>query len=1295
MNDQASMNPICSRCNSPLARSVLGEHCPRCAGRLLLDTREEMESDTINSNPSTAPNLGEYELGAELGRGAMGVVYRARHQRLNRDVAVKLILASRFVGEAARRRFFAEAALAAQLDHPHIVPIYEVGETADGPFYAMKLVEGGTLADRMRKGGESLPTPEFFLRPFIKIARAVHHAHQRGVLHRDLKPGNILLDAQGEPHITDFGLARQLGVESSLTHSGSSIGTPAYMSPEQVRGDKGISTASDVWSLGAILYHLLTGRPPFEGESAMEVMRKVMESDPGRLTNDDPRLAHASEERRVNRQSKIANQDLETICLKCLEKDPARRYASALALAEDLDRWLNHEPIFARPSTPVERLAKWVRRRPAVAALAGVAALLFVVGTAGIFSQWRRANRHAADAVAALGQTRDALWQANYDRAHALRVSHRPGQRVEALKALRTAAEIRPTPELREEAVAAMALTDLEDVGSWMTIPTNAVETALDADLERIALRQPDGRIEIRRFPGGELLITLTNELPLLRMSFADGGDHLLTRDLRRYHVWNARTGALLFDTLIRHETSSSQLRANLSPDGHWLAHAVSESEIAWRKLEGTGEAGRVGELSRGAEMKFSARAEMLATTSGNQVLVWRLSDQRRVGTLTLPKSSSGFEWHRTEPLLAIGCEDKTAYLWDVLSDKVETLTGHRREGVQVYLHPNECLLATKSFDQVLRLWDPLARVALLETARAEPRGFSADGRWLAAWNPRSLGRLRVHQPEEVRLFHPRMGMKVRYPRLSPNGEFLASHNGSSSLVLWEVASGRRLAEMNLSGLKAVQFLGGRHLVTASREGIALWTNALPGEGWQPAKERVISVGGVEGFALSADARRVLVNQSGGGDAHDLYSGRLDLHLRGQNLFANAAFSVDGQWVASGYWDNSGQNRSSFWIWSATNGQPVRKIPMGNCAAYFSGDGRWMLVAGAREYRQYAVQGHPTNWPLVRRFECESTGIPDSPAAFSGDGTLLAVLTNSTVVRLLEAATGRELARLTPLPEVTGIVSLHFDHAGRWLLADTDLGPFVWNLPLLRARLREMKLDWEGPPNLALSAARTATPARRAFRLAEQTSSPMPRPYPPRSPEATAAQIDLEPYFNAMLTENWLDTLARDNSLSSLPSGLQTLDGVTWDIRALIQLSGAQLRKTHPKYPAAVLEIKVGVACRRLHFLTAYGGDERRHGVEAGRYEFLYADGGRETARLRVGEELGDFWQNAKNPVTLRQARAAWTGQNDHARSFGCTLQLFHWTWENPRPDTVVTSLDFISAMNTPAPFLLAITVEE
>ncbi|MEX2561182.1 MAG: serine/threonine-protein kinase, partial [Pirellulales bacterium] len=305
--------------------------------------------------------FGDYELLFEIARGGMGVVYKARQLKLNRDVAVKMILAGQLASADDVSRFHVEAEAAAHLDHPGIVPVYEVGEHEGCHFFSMGFVEGTSLAAQLAQGPlEPSATAELM----VDVCDAIQYAHEQGVIHRDLKPQNILLDKQGRPRVTDFGLAKRVAKDSGLTSDGAVLGTPNYMPPEQAAGhtDK-IGPAADVYSLGAVLYTALTGRPPFQAATPVATVMQVIHREPAA-----PRQLNA-----------VIPRDLETIALKCLEKDPARRYATAGELGNELRRFLAGEPILARPIGPAGRSWRWCRRHPHEASLAAVAALLIAV----------------------------------------------------------------------------------------------------------------------------------------------------------------------------------------------------------------------------------------------------------------------------------------------------------------------------------------------------------------------------------------------------------------------------------------------------------------------------------------------------------------------------------------------------------------------------------------------------------------------------------------------------------------------------------------------------------------------------------------------------------------------------------------------------------------------------------------------------------------------------------------------------------------------------------------------------
>jgi serine/threonine-protein kinase len=318
------------------------------------------EQSRVDPKASDLPQVDGYEVLQVLGRGGMGVVYRARDVALGRTVALKMLRAGALANHQEIQRFYREAQAAAQLNHPHLVPVYEVRQHRELHYFTMAFVSGGTLADHMDRFSD----PKAAVALMVKVARAVHHAHRHHILHRDLKPSNVLLDEEGEPLVSDFGLAKMLDSALDLTQPGDMVGTPLYMAPEQATGRSDqASPASDIWALGVMLYEMLTGQRPFGGQNREELLREIQSTDPPRPRSVSSRL----------------HTDLETICLKCLEKNPAHRYVSAEALADDLERWQAGEPILAKPAPWPRRWWRKVRRHP----IASTVAIVLIVALAG------------------------------------------------------------------------------------------------------------------------------------------------------------------------------------------------------------------------------------------------------------------------------------------------------------------------------------------------------------------------------------------------------------------------------------------------------------------------------------------------------------------------------------------------------------------------------------------------------------------------------------------------------------------------------------------------------------------------------------------------------------------------------------------------------------------------------------------------------------------------------------------------------------------------------------------------
>jgi len=1079
---------VCPRCQSPMSGSGQEAYCPRCAGRLLLGTSDGGDSaDSLP--PKTILRLGEYELGAELGRGAMGVVYRARQPRLTREVAVKVILASRFAGDAARKRFLAEAELAAQLDHPNIVPIYEVGETPDGPFYAMKLVEGGTLADQLirssRREEAHSKIQERSEPPHVgcyvvkgaaallaKIARAVHHAHQRGVLHRDLKPGNILLDGQGEPHVTDFGLARQLGVDSSLTHSGSSIGTPAYMSPEQARGDKGISTASDVWSLGAILYHLIAGRPPFEGDTAVEVMRKVMEEEPAPPSKCEVRDERRESSLRLLPRSSPLSPDLETICLKCLEKDPARRYASALDLAEDLERWLKHEPIRARPSTTSERLRKWVRRRPARAAGLALLTLVVLTGVAGITWQWRRAEQNASHARARLlqmhllnvqhsfneGDPLSALpWLASALEQDAPGSFQRDAYKLSFASSLRAAVLPERMWFLPGHAIGIQISAD----GQWVAASSTAIEgmvwrmdtgepvvpataikgawtLALSPDSRRMVLGDGDGA-RLYELPSGRMVAKLEQREPSNQFAFTEDSRWLATGGGRgEVRVWSAADG-LPVTELLPHSYFVGSVA--FSPDGTLLTVDRERAMILWDVTTGRERRRREGEFYWYAQ--FSSDGKRIVASVGNEARIYDAVTLEPFGE-RMPHASLIVRlcFSPDGQRVATASRDGAARVWDALTGQpVTPPLRHNAEVHSLAFSPDGRALATGSLDFNARVWDAASGQPLTPWLRhgglVNSVSFAPDGQHLATSSGDGTARLwRLRRADAGSLALAGTSPPLKSAWTSPDSTTLVTRDQSNRVSFWSTATGRQLNaghETTMEFRRALFSADGRKVLLEDSTNVWLldmadFTTSIR---LQPPREGNLQIAwhpGGRSFFTASEGGKVL--------EWDAATGVQRRELpRAKSLTSLLRASSDGLWLAAA-------ERSKLHLWTLEDGEQRTSPKLDNLDFHtvrFSPDGQ-LLAAGAEDGTVGLLATDSARWlagPLIhpgRIFDLE----------FSPDSRQLAVVANDGVVRIRDARTGR--LRSAPLRPPGGALRGRFSPDGRLLGTGSLLTGQIWDV---------------------------------------------------------------------------------------------------------------------------------------------------------------------------------------------------------------------------------------------------------
>lgn len=1077
----------CAKCGADLPADTPAGHCPVCLLGLGLSTLIE-DDGSKKSRPrvSTPPPqgvssryFGDYELLEEIARGGMGIVYRARQMSLNRLVALKMILEGPLASPGFIERFQIEAQAAAKLNHPNIVPIFEIGEHQGRHFFSMKLIESGNLNQRLPSFG--LPPGETAKTPaphpnradlqrrqrkiaalMATIARAVHHAHQRGTLHRDLKPANILIDSEGQPHVTDFGLAKLIEDDSLLTQTGALIGTPAYMAPEQAAGDGSqLTTATDIYGLGAILYHLLTAKPPFQAGTAVETMRQVIEEDP---------VPPVELNRAIHR-------DLSTICLKCLDKDPARRYTSARSLAEDLDRWQNGETILAVPSTRVSWLLRWCRRKPALAALLATVVVLLLTVTIQSMTDAIRIEKERQTAVAARKAATDKLWESYLAQARAQRWSGRPGRRFDSWDALVNAAQIRKSVELRNEAIACLGLTDLRPLPNPPAMDPNTTNVMVDWPRERFLQATGSGRTVFRSMQNGAVQSQLPQEgggVVFINEISPDGRWASLKHADEMTRVWDLSRSRPIFQY-------SNVDATSISPDSRRIAVLVETNQLVIRDLaEGSPESIHdVPEMANGP--RWSPNGKIIALPGLREVYFVDSTSGKVVRHVPLADQPMDLAWSPDGTRIATAGDDKIIYLWPIeASDRMIALKGHLGTVTAVKFSPDGTVLASDSWDGRLRLWDTRSgREMINVSAGPENIDFSPDGKRMAVYT-RSQSQVELFEvapcdsvvqlSDDVMPTHESGADALLF---SPHENWIAASFGNS-LQFRDVNSGGLLGQIENLPSGSLQWIAPSHEIFGLTINGFYRTRVETTDGKlslsKPEPLRLEIPSGLKGqfsesFLKSSSASHTPVRTACSADARvtaavfdnrchvmDLKAGVLVTITGRQPGMKYVSVSPDGQWIATGGWHNLDVK-----VWSAKNGTEVVTLRTeASPNVCFSPDGKWLVTGTGKEYRFWRAGSWEPAHAVARPPFDDFPG----PMAFSSDGKVLAVAYTRGTVHLVSPDDGHLLARIEPVPD-NEIVTMAFN-SDTSELAFTRVGadPEVWHLQKIRRQLASLGLDW-------------------------------------------------------------------------------------------------------------------------------------------------------------------------------------------------------------------------------------------
>ena len=1031
-------NSRCDVCGARLPAGTPASLCPLCV------------PDDTSADNVLARVLGDCELLEEIGRGGMGVVWRAHQRALKRDVAVKTLPGGDLAGAEARARFHCEALATARLKHPNIVPVHEVGELDGIPYLVMELVEGQPLSKVI--GGKPA-SAKLAARWVRDVALAVQHAHERGVLHRDLKPSNILIesgDDGGRPRVTDFGLAKIADAERSLTRTGSAVGSPAYMPPEQaLHGD--CTVRSDVYGLGAVLYSALTGRPPFQGESVAAVLAQVEAGEPlgpRRLQSGLP-------------------VDLETICLKCLEKNPSRRYATARELADDLTRFLKGELVLARPVGALGKLARSARRHPWRAASALLAVAMLLGGVITLERNARLERRHSAALQKEQAATQLALMRAQLGEARAIIRLRQADSRPRAEAMVRGVLTQNPSAELRAQArdvaLAALALPSARTgplLGGGV-VTDDWTMACGDLPRERWALATYRGQVMLRPIDAATntLAFSVAPRDVTALIAFSPGGRWLAARHREELGIWDTSPGATQRLAFVARPwppgRAFSFTKIVFAPDDRAVLWIDGESIVATSLPDGV-------ELARwhhedgikpGIEAiafdpsgKFFAAAR--ATEATVELRSWPEGSIQRTFSGRFPQSLCALALTTNAERIAGGDLEGRVTVWsgDPRAASSLELRGHTEMIRGLIFSTSGRELASTSEDGTLRVWDVATGDALakLDFDAASPSFACDDTRLGVGFSAGQLAQIHLERSSLLHIFRPEPAPAVpQMVSFYPDGGSLACL-GASRAFRCSIPDGRIMAEFAFPNPHSVQAEGtnGGGLLISGLEGARRYelTSSTPPSFLPPSRW------GLDSLTISGDGRWCAASDNAGQRVALWPAGAIQSEgvkfLRADGAGTGmVALSPDGTRIAVAYRYDPG-----LVILDAATGGILHRLdlPLRHALAW-SPDGRWLAACGTT-----APMWSTATWTRVPLPELEPNHPPAGDVAFSslenGSSQWLAIVTGGHRITVIDLVR-HEIAATLEAPSGRLIYKLDFSPDNRWLAIACARGEIqLWNL---------------------------------------------------------------------------------------------------------------------------------------------------------------------------------------------------------------------------------------------------------